>query len=68
MKKTILAMTIAATAFMASCGNKTSEESESEVTPVEETVPEVEEIEIEVDSISAEVDSTLVEVEEAPSN
>lgn len=64
MKKTILAMTFAATALMASCGNKTSEESEAVVTPVEETAPAVEEVEV----IEVEIDSTSVEVEETPSN
>lgn len=64
MKKTILAMTFAAAAFLASCGNKTSEESETEVTPVEEIAPEVEEVE----EIEIEIDSTSVEVEETPSN
>ena len=57
-------MTFAATAFLASCGNKTSEEAEAEVTPVEETAPVVEEVEV----IEVEVDSTSVEVEETPSN
>lgn len=60
-------MTIAATALLASCGNKTSEETETEVTPVEETTPEVEEVE-EVEEIEVEVDSASVEVEETPSN
>lgn len=64
MKKTILAMTFAATALLASCGNKTSEEAEAEVTPVEETAPEVEEAEV----IEVEIDSTSTEVEETPSN
>jgi len=62
MKKTILAMTFAA--ILASCGNKTSDEAEAEVTPVEETAPEVEEVEV----IEIEVDSTSVEVEETPLN
>jgi protein involved in sex pheromone biosynthesis len=64
MKRTILAMTFAATTLLASCGNKTSDEAEAEVTPVEETAPEAEELEV----IEVEVDSTSVEVEETPSN
>lgn len=64
MKKTILAMTLAATALLASCGNKTSEEAEAEVTPVEEIAPEVEEVE----EIEVEVDTASVEVKETPSN
>jgi Ran GTPase-activating protein (RanGAP) involved in mRNA processing and transport len=64
MKKTILAMTFAATALLASCGNKTSEESEAEVTPVEEIAPEVQEVE----EIEVEVDTASVEVVETPSN
>ncbi|WP_373496303.1 hypothetical protein [Aquiflexum sp.] len=64
MKNTILAMMFAATALLASCGNKTSEESEAELIPVEESAPEVEEVEV----IEIEVDSTSIEVEETPSN
>ncbi|WP_198669844.1 hypothetical protein [Cognataquiflexum aquatile] len=53
MKKTIFAMMIAASAFMASCGNKTTEEVEVVETPVEEVAPEVVE--------EAPVDTTAVD-------
>jgi hypothetical protein len=59
MKKTIFAMMIAATAFMASCGNKTTEEVEVIETPVEEVTPEVIE-EVPVDTATVAVDSTAV--------
>jgi PBP1b-binding outer membrane lipoprotein LpoB len=64
MKKSILAMTIVATAFLASCGNKPSEEVEVEVAPTEEPAPVQEEVEV----IEVEIDSATVEVEETPSN
>ena len=59
MKKTIFAMMIAATAFMASCGNKTTEEVEVVETPVEEVAPEVME-EAPVDTTAVAADTTAV--------
>jgi len=59
MKKTIFAMMIAATAFMASCGNKATEEVEVVETPVEEVAPEVME-EAPADSTATAADSTAV--------
>ncbi|WP_084123527.1 hypothetical protein [Aquiflexum balticum] len=64
MKKSILAMTIVAIVFLASCGNKPSEEVEVEVAPTEEPAPVQEEVEV----IEVEIDSATVEVEETPSN
>ncbi|MCH6233002.1 hypothetical protein [Cognataquiflexum rubidum] len=58
MKKTIFAMMIAASAFMASCGNKTTEEVEVVETPVE-VAPEVVE-EAPVDTTAVAADSTAV--------
>jgi PBP1b-binding outer membrane lipoprotein LpoB len=58
MKKTIFAMMIAATAFMASCGNKTTEEVEVVETPVEEAAPVIEEAP--VDTTAAAADTTAV--------
>lgn len=52
-------MMIAATAFMASCGNKTTEEVEVVETPVEEVAPEVVE-EAPVDTTAAAADTTAV--------
>jgi hypothetical protein len=58
MKKTIFAMMIAASAFMASCGNKTTEEVEVIETPVEEVAPEV--LEAPIDTTAVSADSTAV--------
>jgi hypothetical protein len=61
MKKSILAMMIIASAFMASCGNKTTEEVE--VVPTEEVeAPATEEVE------ATEADSAEVTETEAATN
>ena len=61
MKKSILAMMIIASAIMASCGNKTTEEVET--TPVEEVeTPAIEEAEV------SEPDSAEVSETEAATN
>lgn len=51
-------MMIAASAFMASCGNKTTEEVEVVETPVEEVAPEV--LEAPIDTTAVSADSTAV--------
>lgn len=58
MKKAIVAMMFAASAFMVSCGNKTTEEVETEAAPVEETAPVVEEAPAAVDTAAAAADTT----------
>ena len=52
-------MMIAATAFMASCGNKTTEEVEVVETPTEEVAPEVME-EAPVNTTAVSADTTTV--------
>ncbi|EKB49198.1 hypothetical protein [Cecembia lonarensis] len=58
MKKSILALAIAATAFMASCGSKTTQEVTSE--EVESTIEEASEEEIPVLEEEIEEDSSDV--------
>ena len=60
MKKTIVTLMFAASAFMVSCGNKTTEEVETEGAAVEEATPVIEEAapeEVEV----IEADTTAAE-------
>lgn len=58
MKKAIVAMLFAASTFMVSCGNKTTEEAETEAAPVEEVAPVEEAAPVEADTVEAEVDTT----------